>query len=180
MKPLLRTVIVGRFVVISGFILWINYIIIYFLDITHLQYLFFSFQLPDLFNQFKESMNAPSPIPVASSAPPLQSFVQPSLPISSVPVAAAPSVGPPAIDVLHDSDSDPDLQSLTIPFRSASSELFLAMISTDDAWINNLELRWICALFYVTKIGCFLKTFARVFEFIFKTVLCCNLILIET
>ena len=87
-------------------------------------------------------MNAPSPIPVASTAPTLQSFVQPSVPFSSGHVAAAPSVGPPAIDVLHDSDSDPDVQSLTIPFRSASSELFLPMISTDDAWITNLELRY--------------------------------------
>ena len=89
-------------------------------------------------------MNAPSPVPVpvAASAPPLQSFVQPPVPFSSVPVAAAASVGPPAIDVLHDSDSDPDVHSLTIPFRSASSELFLPMISTDDAWITNLELRY--------------------------------------
>ena len=107
-------------------------------------------------------MNAPVPVPVAPTAPTLQSFVQPAVgsfpsvpvaaatavgPFPSVPVAAATSVGPPAIDVIHDSDSDPDVQSLTIPFRSASSELFLPMISTDDAWVNNVELRYIVLLY---------------------------------
>ena len=116
--------------------------------------LFLYFQLPELFSQFKEAMNVPSlpatlpAAPVGSTAPLIQSVasvpIVSTLPSVPVPAGNSSSVGPPAIDVIQDSDSDPDVHSLTIPFRSGatSSEIFIPMISTDDAWITNQELRY--------------------------------------
>ena len=70
-----------------------------------------------------------------SDAPPIA--VVPAVSGSS---GAGPNSGPPAISVI-DPDSDPDVQSITIPFRSASSTNFLPMISVEDKWITELEFR---------------------------------------
>ena len=98
----------------------------------------------------------PESVP-ASAAPiagPSSSF-RPSIPtIPVAPVLGLPPAavanfstvpGPPSIPVINDSDSDPEVQSLTIPFRSgsSSSENFLPMVSTDDTWITELEFRFV-------------------------------------
>ena len=59
-------------------------------------------------------------------------------PVHSVSNVAAP----PSVAVVNDSDSDPDVHSITIPFRSSTSENFLPMVSTDDTWITELEFRY--------------------------------------
>ena len=68
------------------------------------------------------------------------------------------AAAPPSIVAAHDSDSDPDVQSLTIPFRagSSSSENFLPMVSTDDTWISELEFRWVFLWYYLIHFSCFL------------------------
>ena len=48
------------------------------------------------------------------------------------------SSGPPPI-VLEDSDSDSGVQTLSVPFRSGSSEAYLPMVSTDDSWSSDTE-----------------------------------------
>ena len=80
-----------------------------------------------------------SQLPVSSAAP----VISPAVPVA--PVASASASGIPAIQVLNDSDSDPEVQSLTIPFRSgsSSSENFLPMISTDDSWISEQDFRFV-------------------------------------
>ena len=87
-----------------------------------------------------QSLSPPS-IPVISSMAPVA---------TAAPVASAASAGAtaiPTIQVLNDSDSDPDVQSLTIPFRSgSSSENFLPMISTDDAWFSDQEFRFVITI----------------------------------
>ena len=110
----------------------------------------------------KEAFGFPAnvvPGPAQFGVPPGASSVAPLIPAapSVAPlIPAAPSVAPiqaaptgasaiPAIQVINDSDSDPDVQSLTIPFRSGScsSENFLPMISTDDSWITEQDFRFV-------------------------------------
>ena len=61
----------------------------------------------------------------------------------SIPVVSAIASGPPPVTIIESgSDEDTsDVQSLTIPFRSASSGNFLPMISIEDKWISELEFR---------------------------------------
>ena len=76
----------------------------------------------------------PSAAPVApvtagsSRAPPL-------------PVPVIPSSAPPI--VLENSDSESDVQTLAVPFRSGSSEAYLPMVSTDDSWTTDTEFRFV-------------------------------------
>ena len=85
------------------------------------------------FNGSKPS-SAPTGVPLPSSAQAVPSIaVLPAAP----PAAAA---GPPVISVIE-SDSDTDVQSFTIPFRSAFSSTFLPMISVEDTWMTELEFR---------------------------------------
>ena len=83
-----------------------------------------------------------SQLPVSPAVP----VIPPAVP--AAPVASASASGIPAIQVLNDSDSDPEVQSLTIPFRSgsSSSENFLPMISTDDSWITEQDFRFVLNL----------------------------------
>ena len=73
----------------------------------------------------------------------------PSIPVIQTMPSAAPAFsmlpGVPSIPIVNDSDSDPDVQSLTIPFRSGSStsENYLPMITTEDSWITELEFRFV-------------------------------------
>ena len=116
--------------------------------------------MPSLFSQFKESMGFPpesAPFSAAPIAGPSSSF-RPSIPtIPVAPVLGMPSTavanfstapGAPSIPIVNDSDSDPEVQSLTIPFRSgsSSSENFLPMVSTDDNWISELEFRFVSSI----------------------------------
>ena len=80
--------------------------------------------------QVKEALGLPSiPTPVAASGAP-----------AAPPISAVPS-GPPPI-VLEDSDSDNGVQTLSVPFRSGSSEAYLPMVSTDDSWSSDTEFRY--------------------------------------
>ena len=106
---------------------------------------FLSFQLPTFMNQFQ---GLPQNPPAAAMAVPGPSS-RPSIPIiasgmpSVAPIQSFSNVAaPPSIAVVNDSDSDPDVQSITIPFRSSTSENFLPMVSTDDTWIAELEFRY--------------------------------------
>ena len=107
---------------------------------------FFCFQLPSLLSQMNAS-GKPVDVPrnvVAPSA----TFSPPSNVFSAPPLSA----GPPQITVI-DSDSheeDADVQSITIPFRSASSGAFLPMISVDDKWFSEQEFRYFKISFYVS------------------------------
>ena len=114
---------------------------------------FLFFQFPAFFSQMKEAFGFPTN--VASGSVPFgggqfsASTTIPAIPsaVPAVPAvsATAAASGVPAIQVLNDSDSDPDVQSLTIPFRSgsSSSENFLPMISTDDSWISEQDFRFV-------------------------------------
>ena len=81
----------------------------------------------------------------ATVAPPVAVNV-PSIPgISDSSQEFSSSQGPPPIQVLQ-SDSeedDADVQTVTIPFNSASSSTFLPMISTEDRWSTELEFRYL-------------------------------------
>ena len=83
---------------------------------------FFIFQLPSVLSQ----MNVPSSSVGSSAAVPTIPVIKDS---TSNGVSAS---GPPAISVI-DTDSDEDVTSLTIPFRSAS---------IDDKWMTELEFRF--------------------------------------
>ena len=97
-------------------------------------------QLPDFLTQVKEALGLPSAAPVAGPSPALPAPV-----ISS-------SVPPPI--VVENSDSEADVQTLAVPFRSASSEAYLPMISTDDSWASDAEFRFVLTLylFFIYKI----------------------------
>ena len=106
---------------------------------------FFSFQLPEFLSQVKEALG----LPLTSAAPIAGPIAGPSH-AAAIPVAAsgnacvAPAVissGPPPI-VFEDSDSDPGVQTLAVPFRSGSSDTYLPMISTDDSWSSDTEFRY--------------------------------------
>ena len=89
--------------------------------------------MPKFLTQVKEALGLPSvsPLtPVAASG------------ASAVPLATAPAISsvPPPI-VLEDSDSDTSVQTLSVPFRSGSSEAYLPMVSTDDSWSSDAEFR---------------------------------------
>ena len=78
----------------------------------------------------------------------------PAVPVSAVPVAgpsSAPSVSapvaasssaPPPI-VVENSESDDEVQTLAVPFRSSSSEAFLPMVSIDESWSTDTEFRFV-------------------------------------
>ena len=99
---------------------------------------FLSFQLPAFLSQVKEALGLPAAptqdVPVAgpsSSAPPI-----------SAPVAGVSSSAPPPI-VVENSESEDDVQTLAVPFRSGSSEAFLPMVSTDESWSTDVEIRFV-------------------------------------
>ena len=83
--------------------------------------------------------NAPVPISAPAPAPaPVPVPVVASVPAS----AAIPpiTVFSAASQAALESDSDSEVKTLTIPFRSASGN-FLPMITTEDKWITELEFR---------------------------------------
>ena len=96
-----------------------------------------------------------APVPAVSSAiqaVPSISAV-PAVPATSaaptIPVGNSeflPSQGPPPIQVLESESEDDDVQTVTIPFNSASSSTFLPMISVKDRWSTELEFRY-CLLY---------------------------------
>ena len=96
-------------------------------------------QLPSLLSQMVPGVSA-------SVVPPVAATNVPSIPvISDNSQEFSTSQGPPPIQVLQ-SDSeedDADVQTVTIPFNSASSSTFLPMISTEDRWSTELEFRYL-------------------------------------
>ena len=89
--------------------------------------------LPEFLSQVKEALG----LPATQAAPVAGPSKPPPVP---VPVSAASSSAPPPI-VLENSESDDDVQTLAVPFRSASLEAFLPMVSTDDSWSTDTEFR---------------------------------------
>ena len=77
------------------------------------------------------SAPAPNPAPVAKPVAPVPA----SAAIPSITVFSATS------QEAEESDSDSEVKTLTIPFRSASGN-FLPMITTEDKWITELEFRF--------------------------------------
>ena len=81
----------------------------------------------------------------------------PAAPLQDVPVAG-PSSAPPVVSplasgapppiVLENSESEEDVQTLAVPFRSGSSEAFLPMVSTDNSWSTDVEFRYIFIFYF--------------------------------
>ena len=99
------------------------------------------------------------PVPAVSSVPDVPSIlVVPSASAATaVPVIPGSSdflssQGPPPIQVLESEsdEDDADVQTVTIPFNSASSSAFLPMISVEDRWSTELEFRYF--LFFAQNI----------------------------
>ena len=90
-------------------------------------------------------------------APPVAAASVPSIPV--IPDNSqefSPSQGPPPIQVLQsDSEDDADVQTVTIPFNSASSSTFLPMISIEDRWSTELEYRYIVIFFFFSYLALF-------------------------
>ena len=81
------------------------------------------------------------PLPAAQVSPVAGPSGAPPVP---VPIQASSSAPPPI--VLENSDSENDVQTLAVPFRSASSEAYLPMVSTDDSWATDTEFRFVFML----------------------------------
>ena len=100
----------------------------------------FFFQLPDFLSQVKEALGL-----LAASAVPSAPLVAPAVAgLSRAPPLPVPVISStaPAI-VLENSDSESDVQTLAVPFRSGSSEAYLPMVSTDDSWSTDTEFRFV-------------------------------------
>ena len=91
--------------------------------------------MPDFLTQVKEALGLPSAAPVAGPSP-------------AVPAPVISSSVPPPI-VVENSDTEADVLTLAVPFRSASSEAYLPMISTDDSWASDAEFRFVLTLFFL-------------------------------
>ena len=108
-------------------------------DIIFIYIFLLSFQLPAFLSQVKEALGLPGvsapTVPVAGPSAP-------------VPVPVSSSVPPPI--VVENSESDDDVQTLAVPFRSSSSEAFLPMVSTDDSWSTDAEFRFV--LYVVNRV----------------------------
>ena len=90
----------------------------------------------------------PNPTPISVPAPVAGPSAIPPITVFSAASQAASTV---------ESDSDSDVKTLTIPFRSASGN-FLPMITTEDKWISELEFRLLynpLFLIYSVVIGSF-------------------------
>ena len=91
-------------------------------------------------------------VPGVSVAPPVAAANVPLIPvIPDNSQECSPSQGPPPIQVLQSDseDDDADVQTVTIPFNSASSSTFLPMISIEDRWSTELEYRYINIFFFI-------------------------------
>ena len=91
-------------------------------------------------------------------APPVAAANVPSIPV--IPDNSqefSTSQGPPPIQVLQSDseDDDADVQTVTIPFNSASSSTFLPMISIEDRWSTELEFRYINIFFFFSFFASF-------------------------
>ena len=73
----------------------------------------------------------PTPTPIPTPNPVLNPSAVPAITVFPAAVQADPTL---------ESDSDSEVKTLTIPFRSASGN-FLPMISTEDKWITETEFR---------------------------------------
>ena len=99
--------------------------------------------MPALLSQVQEALGiSATAVPVAP--------VKPSIPVASSSRSAAPptisSSAPPI--VAEDSDSeDPNVQTLSVPFRSGNSDTYLPMISVDESWHSDAEFRFVLLLF---------------------------------
>ena len=134
----------------SDFLLYPSHKISVFYRNVLISFSFLFFQLPVFLSQVKEALDLPaSSIPVDPVAGPSST---PPVPVS---VPAASSAPPPI--VLENSESDDDVQTLAVPFRSGSLETFLPMVSTDESWSTDQEFRFIF-YFYLTVVYFHLKS----------------------
>ena len=108
------------------------------MNFLNIYFLLLSFQLPAFLSQVKEALGLPAvPAPAIPVAGPSSSSVP-------APVVAS-SYAPPPI-VVENSESDEDVQTLAVPFRSGSSEAFLPMVSTDESWSTDTEFRFVFSI----------------------------------
>ena len=88
---------------------------------------------------------AASSVPAVTSTPVVPSVsAATAIPVIPGNSEFQPSQGPPPIQVLESEseEDDTDVQTVTIPFNSASSSTFLPMISVEDRWSTELEFRY--------------------------------------
>ena len=94
--------------------------------------------MPALLSQVQEALGLPA---VPASVPP---------PVNPVPstsrVSPLLSSAPPPIT--EQSDSDEDVQTLAIPFRSGNSDTYLPMLSVDESWSTDTEFRFVSYFCY--------------------------------
>ena len=97
--------------------------------------------MPVFLSQVKEALGLPS-VPGHPSVP-VPPVTAGSSQAPPIPVAVpAPASGAPPI-VLEYSDSDADVHTLAVPFRSGSSVAYLPMVSTDESWSTDTEFRFV-------------------------------------
>ena len=91
--------------------------------------------MPALLSQVQEALGLPA-IPAAVPSP-----VNPAPEASTSKVSPLLSSAPPIIT--EQSDSDEDVQTLAIPFRSGNSDTYLPMLSVDESWSTDTEFRFV-------------------------------------
>ena len=96
--------------------------------------------MPTLLSQVQEALGLPAiPAPVN--------------PVNPVPEPSTSKVSPllssaPPIITEPQSDSDEDVQTLAIPFRSGNSDTYLPMLSVDESWSSDTEFRFVFYYFF--------------------------------
>ena len=85
--------------------------------------------MPAILAQVKEALDGNSPSPAPATAP------------GPSPVAGSSRSAPPIVVEEPESEDDPDVQTLAVPFRSGISDTYLPMISTEDNWFSDSIFR---------------------------------------
>ena len=110
--------------------------------------------MPTLLSQVKEALG-PSSIPVVAPDAAAAPVVAVALAAALLAIASTSKAPPIPVPVpvqsaaysfiVEDSDSDPDVQTLAVPFHSGSLDMFIPMVSVDEAWISDAEFRFIAS-----------------------------------
>ena len=87
--------------------------------------------MPAILAQVKEALDGNSTSSAPATAP------------GPSPVAGSSRSAPPIVIEEPDSEEDPDVQTLAVPFRSGISDTYLPMISTEETWFSDSIFRYL-------------------------------------